>query len=335
MTIRYTLRWTEHGSSIWSAPQIQETTLPQRKPVKVCVLSQSRQMRERIKIQPFSQGLGLPREVASAVDCWASLVEVACQRKPQLIVTPELVIGGTPLVEGSVAVPGPATRPFARLAREHQVHLVLGVKERAGDAVYNSAVLLGPDGKLLGVYRKVHLASSEGLSGISPGNSFPVFETNIGRIGCLICMDTTLSESARMLALQGADFICFPIMGDLRADRWSPGPPVFNEDRWKAIMRTRAMDNQVCMVVAGNFVRGSCIVDRKGDILAWNEGDQEIIEATLPPNDGYRIWDGGDFREVTFLLRRPHLYGAYTDEANMKPLDRSDRQPVSSKGLRP
>ncbi len=335
MTVRYTLRWTEHGSSIWSAPQIQETTLPRRKPVKVCVLSQSRQMRERIKIQPFSQGLDLPREVASAVDRWASLVEVACQRKPQLIVTPELVISGTPLVEGSVAVPGPATRPFARLAREHQVHLVLGVKERAGDAVYNSAVLLGPDGKVLGVYRKVHLASSEGLSGISPGNSFPVFDTSIGRIGCLICMDTTLSESARMLALQGADFICFPIMGDLRADRWSPGTPIFNEDRWKAIMRTRAMDNQVCMVVARNDAQGSCIIDRKGDILAWNEGDQEIIEATLPPNDGYRIWDGGDFREVTFLLRRPHLYGAYTDEANMKPLDRSDRQPVSSKGPRP
>ena len=113
-------------------------------------------------------------------------------------------------------------------------------------------------------------------------------------------------------------------MGDLRADRWTPGSPVFNEDRWKAIMRTRAMDNQVCMVVARNSVQGSCIIDRKGDILAWNEGDQEIIEATLPPSDGYRMWDGGDFREVTFLLRRPHLYGAYTDEANMKPLYRSE-----------
>lgn len=54
------------------------------------------------------------------------------------------------------------------------------------------------------------------------------------------------------------------------------------------------------MVVARNSVQGSCIIDRKGDILAWNEGTQEIIEATLPPSDGYRTWDGGDFREVTF-----------------------------------
>ena len=335
MTIRYTLRWTEHGSSTWSAPQIQETTLPQRKPVKVCVLSESRQMRERIKIQPYSQGLGLPRDVASTVDRWASLVEVACRRKPQLIVTPETAVSGPSLVEGAVTVPGPATRPFEQLAREHKVHIVLGLKERAGDAIYNSAVLLGPDGKILGVYHKVHLATSEGLSGISPGSAFPVFDTSIGRIGCLICMDTTVSESARMLALQGADFICFPIMGDLRADRWTPGQPVFSEDRWKAIMRTRAMDNQVCMVVAGNFVRGSCIVDRKGDILAWNEGDQDIIEATLPAADGYRTWDGGDFREVTFLLRRPHLYGVYTDESDMKSLDRSNVPPAGVKAPRP
>jgi len=321
MTIRYTLRWTERGTSIWSAPQVEETTLPQRQAVKICVITETPQTRQRIKIRPFSQGLDLPPDVASAVDRWASLVEVACRRKPQLIVTPETAVSGRPLAEGSVAVPGPATRPFERLAREHQVHLILGVKERAGSAFYNSAVLLGPEGKILGVYRKVHLATSEGLNGTSPGNSFPVFDTSIGRIGCLICMDTTVSESARMLALQGADFICFPIMGDLRADRWSPGSPVFSEDRWKAIMRTRAIDNQVCMVVARNSAQGSCIIDRKGDILAWNEGEQEIIEATLPPNDGYRTWDGGDFREVTFLLRRPHLYGAYTDETGVKPLD--------------
>jgi len=211
-------------------------------------------------------------------------------------------------------VPGPATRPFEKLARENRVHLVLSVKERSGKAVYNSAALIGPDGKLIGVYRKVHLATSEGLSGLSAGDSFPVFSTSIGRIGCLICMDTTVSESARMLGLQGADFICFPIMGDLRADRWTPGTPVFNEDRWKAVMRTRALDNQTCMVVARNDVAGACIIDRKGDILAWNEGDQEIIEATLPAADGYRSWDGGDFREITFLLRRPQLYRAYSDE---------------------
>ena len=314
MTIRYAFRWSIHGKSQWSAPQIEETVAAERQPVRVCVVTQTRQTRERIAIERFSQGLDLPADIAESVDLWASLVKAACQRKPQLIVTPEVVVGGPRLVEGAVTVPGPATKPFERLAGEHRVHLILGLRERNGDAVYNSAVLIGPPGKVLGVYHKVHLATGEGLSGVSPGNSFPVFDTSIGRIGCQICMDTTVCESARMLALQGADFICFPVMGDLRADRWSPGWPIFSEDRWKAIMRTRAIDNQLCMVVARNSAQGSCIIDRKGDILAWNEGDQEIIEATVPGVDGYRMWDGGDFREITFLLRRPHLYQAYTDE---------------------
>ncbi len=158
------------------------------------------------------------------------------------------------------------------------------------------------------MYHKVHLATGEDNTGLTPGDRFPVFPTPFGRIGCLICMDTMLSESSRMLALGGADIICMPIMGDLRADRFSPGNPIFNESRWKAIMRTRAIDNQVCMAVARNDVQGSCIIDRKGDILAWNEGDQEFLYATLPADDGYRMWNGTDLREVTFLLRRPHLY---------------------------
>lgn len=99
-------------------------------------------------------------------------------------------------------------------------------------------------------------------------------------------------------------------------------------------MRTRALDNQVCMIVARNEVQGSCIINRKGDILAWNDGDEEIIEATLPPEDGYRVWEGTDFREVTFLLRRPHLYGPYTDETNVAPLHRTDPAVAAPQGAK-
>jgi predicted amidohydrolase len=206
---------------------------------------------------------------------------------------------------------------------------MLGVYERDGDAVYNSAVLIDPLGKVAGVYRKVHLATSEGWSGISPGDSFPVFDSEIGRIGSMICMDSMLSEPARLLALNGADFICLPIMGDLRGDRLTPGPPIFNEERWKAIMRTRALDNQVCLIVARNGGQGSCIINRRGDIVAWNEGDQNIIEATITP-DAVRYWDGGDVSETTFLLRRPRLYHPYTDDAALGPLTQKPgrNQPV-------
>jgi predicted amidohydrolase len=318
LTVRYILRWTDRGSSRWTAPTIEPTVLKPKAPVKVCVVNAPKGA-QRVKIMPLSAGLELAEDVAKSVDLWGSLILEACRRKPQLVVTPEVVIGGKDRFEGAVTVPGPATQPFEQIAREHQAHLVLGLKERDGGAIYNSAVLISPAGKVQGVYRKVHLATGEGFSGILPGNGFPVFDTSIGRVGCMICMDTTVCESARLLALGGAEFICFPIMGDLRASRWSPGTPEFNEDVWKAIMRTRAIDNQVCMAIARNAVKGSCIINRKGDILAWNDGDQEVIEATVPAEDGYRVWNGGDFREVTFLLRRPHLYGAYTDRCGLGP----------------
>ncbi len=164
------------------------------------------------------------------------------------------------------------------------------------------------------------------ISPLSAGKELPDdVARSVDLWGSLICMDTTVCESARMLALGGAEIVCFPIMGDLRADRWSPGSPIYDEGRWKAIMRTRAIDNQVCMVVARNNVKGSCIIDRKGDIWAWNEGDREVITATLPAEDGYRTWTGGDFKEVTFMLRRPRLYGVYSNEDNLGPLSaRSD-----------
>ena len=113
-------------------------------------------------------------------------------------------------------------------------------------------------------------------------------------------MDTTVCESVRMLSLAGADIVCFPIMGDLRASRWSPGPPQLDEDRWKAIMRTRAIDNQLTMVIARNNVTGSSIIDRSGEILAYNDGQEEAIFATLPADDGYRLWNG--------YVERPRIY---------------------------
>ncbi len=320
LTIRYVYRWSEQGSSTWSAPQIEPTEVSDRQPVKICVVSNPKTAGSPVKVQPLAAGLGLPDEVEQSVNLWASLILEACQRQPQLIVIPETVIGGqNPLKDGAVTVPGPATKPFEKIARDHHVYLMLGVYERDGDAVYNSAALIDPQGRVAGVYRKVHLDAQEGWSGISSGNGFPVFATEIGRIGSMICMDSMFGESARALALNGAEFICLPIMGDLRADRLTPGPPVFNEDRWKAIMRTRALDNQVCLVVARNLGQGSCIINRRGEIVAWNEGDRNIIEATISP-ETVRYWNGGDVRETTFLLRRPRLYDASTDEANVGPL---------------
>ena len=204
----------------------------------------------------------------------------------------------------------------AELARRCGVHLLLGLLERDGDAVHNSAVLIGPDGTIVGKYRKVHLAvGGEMETGILPGDDFPVFDTAIGRVGCNICMDSSAAESSRMIGLHGADFLLLPLMGDHRA--WHPENHVWDPERFKGIMMTRAVDNQLCMVVAVNRARGSCIIDRTGHVLAWNDGDRPYVSATVVLNDGFRPANKGCYRSTNWMQRRPHAYSAFVDSDNL------------------
>jgi predicted amidohydrolase len=310
LTLRYTFRWSPTGSSQWRLPVIERLDRPEQPPAPVKVAVVTGEMPSRRSSPSLRDNL----------EFYSRLCEAACARRPQLVVLPEIALQWrTPghLLDLAVPAPGPETDVFAAISRRHRVRILLGLLERDGDAVYNSAVLISPDGIIDGRYHKIHLAvGGESSSGILPGDGFPVFATEIGAIGCNICMDSSAAESSRMIGLNGADFLLLPIMGDHRASRWSPGRPNFHEGRWKAIMRTRAMDNQLCLVVARNETHGSCIVDRKGDLLAWNDGDADFIEATVPLDDGYRTWNGGCFRAVNWMQRRPHLYGEFTEQNN-------------------
>jgi predicted amidohydrolase len=89
------------------------------------------------------------------------------------------------------------------------MHIVAGITERSGPDLYNSAVVIGPEG-YIGTFRKVHLWNEENLF-FEPGNlGFPVFHTPIGRIGVAICYDGWFPETFRLCALQGADIVCVP-----------------------------------------------------------------------------------------------------------------------------
>ena len=273
----------------------------------------------------LARAVRIERTIDANTRFYADLCEAACADSPQLIVLPEIALQwqmSEHCTQTAVSVPGPETDVFSEIARRHSTRICLGLIERDGDAIHNSAVLISPDGEIDGNYRKVHLAvGGENTSGILPGDTFPVYETEIGRMGCNICMDSSAGESSRMVGLNGAEFLLLPIMGDHRASRWNRGGPIFNESRWLAIMRTRAMDNQLAMVVARNTVTGSCIIDRKGDVLAWNEGDANHIIADLARADGYRTWNGGCFTDVNWMQRRPHVYGPFVDEENVGSLD--------------
>ena len=311
LTLRATLRWTATGQTTWQIPNVVAVApAPKREPLRISVVTGAHAQR-------LNRSFKSPRE---NVEFYGELCEAACRRdRPGLLVLPEVAlqwgVRGHAL-DLAVPAPGPEIDAFAEIARRHHVRIGVGMYERDGDAVYNSLVLLNPSGTIDGRYRKVHLAHGEDLSGVLPGDEFPVFNTEAGRIGCNICMDSMAPESARMVGLNGADFLLLPIMGDFRADRWDMGPPVFNEDRWRTIMRAQALDNQLSMVVARNRSVGSCIVSRKGDFLAWNNGDQPFITAEVPWEDDYRSWNGSCFRDSAWLVRRPHLYGAFDDLAN-------------------
>jgi predicted amidohydrolase len=111
---------------------------------------------------------------------------------------------------------GPTTQAWIQAATDHDMTIVAGITEREGEALYNSAVIVGPKG-FVGRYRKNHLWGAENLF-FEPGNlGVPVFHTGIGRIACTICYDIWFPEVFRLAALQGADILCVPT-------NWVPMP---------------------------------------------------------------------------------------------------------------
>ena len=308
LSVRFTFRWTREGRSEWSMPGI-EVAAPEPWPAASTIAVVTG------RVGDFA---GTERTVEGNVDYYARLCEKACADDPDLIVLPEIAVQygvqGSP-IDLAVPLDGPEAGRFREIARENGTRILLGLLEREDDAVYNSAVLIGDDGEFEGTYRKVHLAVSEEMdSGILPGESFPVFETGMGRIGCNICMDSSAAESSRMVGLNGADFLLLPIMGDHRA--WHPEDHTWDPERFRGIMQTRAMDNQLCVVVAVNRGEGSCVIDRTGHVLAWNDGSAEIVAARVDLDDGFRPSSKGCYRGVNWMQRRPHVYGAFVDPTN-------------------
>lgn len=145
----------------------------------------------------------------------------------------------------ATAEKAPALQAFAKVAARHGMHIVTGFCERDGDALYNSAAMIGPEG-LIGVYRKTHLWAAEALF-FEPGNrGFPVFQTPLGRIAPLICYDGWFPEAWRRCALSGADIVCVPT-------NWVPMPSQPSTHP--------AMANVLCMAAAhanGIFVAAAC-----------------------------------------------------------------------------
>nr|WP_281493553.1 nitrilase family protein [Ancylobacter koreensis] len=155
-------------------------------------------------------------DTAANVAHTLDLISRAADEGAKLVVLPELANTGYVFETRAEAfalaetIPdGPTSLAWAKIAAERGLFIVAGITEREGEALYNSAVVIGPQGHI-GTYRKTHLWGNENLF-FEPGNNgFPVFQTAIGRIGVAICYDGWFPEVYRLQALQGADIVCVP-----------------------------------------------------------------------------------------------------------------------------
>jgi predicted amidohydrolase len=153
--------------------------------------------------------LGQPEHVLAGIAGWC---ERAAAEKADLVLFPELVVHGhcTPNTwELAEPVPdGPSVRRLIQLARHFRLVLCVGLSEKERDIVYNTQVLVGPDG-YLGKQRKLHLSRDEAFH-YKGGRDLSVFDIGPCKVGIVICYDNQFPEVARVLALRGADVLCMP-----------------------------------------------------------------------------------------------------------------------------
>lgn len=147
---------------------------------------------------------------------YAPFVEEAAKRKADLVVLGETITYaglGKKFEEVAEPVPGPSTEYFGELAKKHNLYIVVGLVERDRHLLYNVAALVGPDGKLVGKYRKVCLPRGEVDGGLTAGKDYPVFDTRFGTVGMMVCYDGFFPEPARELSNRGAEVIAWPVWG--------------------------------------------------------------------------------------------------------------------------
>ncbi|MDB4759645.1 carbon-nitrogen hydrolase family protein [bacterium] len=195
-------RWGNPNSVVrWEPPSLKRVAAPEPRRVKLATAH----LQPREGVTPMEK-----------CQQFAPLISKAAEKGVDLIVLPETLTyyssKGT-YADAAEPIPGPSTEYFGTLAKQHDIHIVAGLIEREEHLVYNVAALLGPDGKLIGKYRKVTLPRGEIEGGITPGSSYPVFETRIGKIGMMICYDGFFPEVARELSNRGAEIIAWPVWG--------------------------------------------------------------------------------------------------------------------------
>ena len=196
-----------------------------------------------------------------------ALDEIAADKPDIVCLGEEILLEGSSRSYAGAAepIPGPSTRLLGEKARKYSMYIVAGLTESAGKLDYNTAVLIDRHGQVAGKYRKVYLPREEVEGGLTPGDSCPVFDTDFGRIGMMICWDAEYGDPARAMALQGAEALFVPAAGG-----------------YLTLLRARALENHLYVVSSGNDVE-SAIIDPTGEVLfaTLESGVHKVVSVDL------------------------------------------------------
>jgi predicted amidohydrolase len=257
-------------------------------------------------------------EVEENLEKMSDLVaKITGQQKVDLIVFPELITTGyecgVRFTDLAQRVPGSAVNIMAQRASEFGVHIAFGLptKEKVESILFSSVVFIGPDGELIGDYRKVHLKGEERMA-FRPGYRYPVFECQFGMVGLLLGYDLAFPEAARSLTLDGAELL-------IVCANWEKP----HRDEWRTYVLARAYENALFVAAANrvgddvtySFFGDSMIVGPRGQVFATLA--DEVDPKTNEPAEGYCVArvDLGEVRQrreefQTLQNREPDSYKA-------------------------
>ena len=201
------------------------------------------------------------------------------------------------LIEKFISLAEPADGPYLKkacaLSDELDIFLVLGLLEKEGETLYNSAIFIDPEGDIIGRYSKTHFAQGYTVNPTcyTAGDQYPVFQTPFGKVGIMICYDRQLPEPARILSIKGAQVLFVPSYGSYT-----------DKDGWNSVLlRTRAYENHVPLVFSHPFQ--SLLINDHGDIRAMGKTNEIVY---------FDINTSPDRYDDRFKNRRPDTYGELT-----------------------
>ncbi|HEY2785753.1 MAG TPA: nitrilase-related carbon-nitrogen hydrolase [Fimbriiglobus sp.] len=280
----------------------------------------------------------------------ADLTADAARQRAELAVFPEAFVGGYPkghdfgaslgirtpegrdefrrYFENAIDVPGPGTERIGSVAKKHDVHLVVGIIERAGGTLYCTSLTFGPDGRLLGTHRKLMPTAMERVVwGSGDGSTLPVIDTPLGKIGSVICWENYMPLLRTAMYAKGVELYCAITVDD--------------RETWVPTVRHIALEGRCFVLSACQVLRradlpsgyptgrspadrewlirgGSCIVGPLGQMLAGPVYGEECVQvADLDLADLVRA--KFDF-DVVGHYARPDMFTLHVNETPMKPV---------------